>query len=87
LRLSRLQVQWFAKSAVVLSGTKGAQVRILDLKFLQQVREQSYGDGKPNYHLDFWNGLRSEPIDKYHRGGYQCLHIRPAREFNLLVIG
>lgn len=80
LRLKRLQVQWFYDSSgLVLWGTKGTQVRILWLKFLYQVREQYYGDGKPNYYLDFWNGFRSEPIDSYFRGGYQCLHIRPAR--------
>lgn len=80
LRLKRLQVQWFYDdSGLVLWGTKGAQVRILWLKFLYQVREQYYSDGRPNYYLDFWNGLRGEPIDSYHRGGSQCLHIRPAR--------
>ena len=80
LRLKRLQVQWFHdNSGLVLWGTKAAQVRILWLKFLQQVREQHYGDGKPYYLLDFWNGFRSEPIDKYYRGGYQCLQITPAK--------
>ena len=80
LRLKRLQVQWFHdNSGLVLWGTRGAQVRILWLKFLQQVREQHYGDGKPYYLLDFWNGFRNEPIDKYYRGGYQCLQITPAR--------
>jgi len=78
LRLKRLQVQWFDDSAFALWGTKGAQVRVLDLKFLYQVREQYYGNGKPYYLLDFWNGFRSEPVDKYYRGGYQCLEIRPA---------
>ena len=80
LRLNRLQVHWFHdNSGLVLWGTKGAQVRILWLKFLYNFREQYYGNGKPYYLLDFWNGFRSEPIDSYHRGGYQCLEIRPAR--------
>jgi len=79
LRLKRLQVQWFDDSAFVLWGTKGAQVRVLSLKFLYQVREQYYDNGKPYYLLDFWNGFRSEPVDKYYRGGYQCLEIRVAK--------
>lgn len=79
LRLKRLQVQWFDDSAFVLWGTKGAQVRVLNLKFLYQVREQYDGSDKPTYYLDFWNGFRSEPIDKYSRGGYQCLQIRAAK--------
>ena len=79
MRLKRLQVQWFYdNSGLVLWGAKGAQVRILGLKFLYNFREQYCGD-KPYYLLDFWNGFRSEPIDSYHRGGYQCLEIRPAR--------
>jgi hypothetical protein len=78
LRLKRLQVQWFDDSAFVLWGTKGAQVRVLGLKFLYQVREQ-YTNGKPYYLPDFWNGFRSEPVDKYYRGGYQCLQIRAAK--------
>ena len=78
LRLKRLQVQWFDDSAFVLWGTKGAQVRVLGLRFLYQVREQ-YTNGKPYYLLDFWNGFRSEPVDKYYRGGYQCLQIRAAK--------
>jgi len=77
LRLKRLQVQWFDDSAFVLWGTK-AQVRVLHLKFLYHVREQ-YTNGKPYYLLDFWNGFRSEPVDKYYRGGYQCLEIRAAK--------
>ncbi len=79
LRLKRLQVQWFDDSAFVLWGTKGAQVRVLWLKFLYQVREQYYGDGKPYYLLDFWNGFTSSPIDSHYRGGYQCLQIRAAK--------
>jgi hypothetical protein len=80
LRLNRLQVHWFHdNSGLVLWGTRGAQVRILWLKFLYNFREQYSGNGKPYYLLDFWNGFRSEPIDSYHRGGYQCLQIRPAR--------
>jgi hypothetical protein len=78
LRLKRLQVQWFDDSAFVLWGTK-AQVRVLHLKFLYQVREQYYNNGKPYYLLDFWNGFRSSPLDSYHRGGYQCFQIRQAR--------
>jgi len=78
LRLKRLQVQWFDDSAFVLWGTKGTQVRVLHLKFLYQVREQ-YTNDKPYYLLDFWNGFRSEPVDKYYRGGYQCLEIRAAK--------
>ena len=79
LRLNRLQVEWFHDNGgLVLWGTRGAQVRILWLKFLYSFREQYCGD-KPYYLLDFWNGFRSEPIDSYHRGGYQCLHITPAR--------
>jgi hypothetical protein len=81
LRLNRLQVHWFHNnSGLVLWGTKGAQVRILWLKFLYNFREQYSSSGKPYYLLDFWNGFRSEPIDKYSRGGYQCLEIRAARE-------
>ena len=79
LRLKRLQVQWFDDSAFVLWGTKGAQVRVLGLKFLYQVREQYYDNDKPYYLLDFWNGFRSSPLDSYYRGGYQCLQIKPAR--------
>jgi hypothetical protein len=80
LRLKRLQVEWFYdNSGLVLWGTGGAQVRIVWLKFLYRVREQYYRDGRPYYLLDFWNGFCSEPIDNYHRGGYQCLQIRPAR--------
>jgi len=80
LRLKRLQVQWFHdNSGFVLWGTRGAQVRVLWLKFLYQVREQYHTSGKSYYLLDFWNGFRSEPIDKYFRGGYQCLEIRTAR--------
>ena len=79
LRLKRLQVQWFDDSAFVLWGTKGTQVRVLGLKFLYQVRKQYYNNGKPYYLLDFWNGFRSEPVDKYYRGGYQCLEIRTAK--------
>ena len=78
LRLKRLQVQWFDDSAFVLWGAKGAQVRVLGLRFLYHVREQ-YTNGKPYYLLDFWNGFRSEPVDKYYRGGYQCLQIRAAK--------
>jgi hypothetical protein len=79
LRLNRLQVQCFQDdSGLVLSGTKGAEVRILWLKFLYSFREQYCGD-KPYYLLDFWNGFRSSPLDSYFRGGYQCLQIRPAR--------
>lgn len=79
LRLSRLKLQWFDNSAVVLWGTKGANVRILELRFLYQVREQYFGNGKPYYLLDFWNGFRAEPVYQYSRGGHQCLEIRPAR--------
>ena len=80
LRLKRLQVEWFHdNSGFVLWGTRGAQVRVLWLKFLYQVREQYHTSGKSYYLLDFWNGFRSEPIDKYYRGGYQCLEIRTAR--------
>lgn len=80
LRLKRLRVQWFHNnSGFVLWGTGGTQVRVLWLKFLHQVREQYHTNGKPYYLLDFWNGFRSEPIDKYFRGGYQCLEIRVAR--------
>lgn len=79
LRLKRLQVQWFDDSAVVLWGTRGANVRILELRFLYQVREQYLGNGKPYYLLDFWNGFRAEPLYQYSRGGHQCLEIRPTR--------
>jgi len=80
LRLNRLQVHWFHDNGgLVLWGTKGAQVRILWLKFLYNFRKQYSSNSKPYYLLDFWNGFRSEPIDKYFRGGYQCLEIRPAR--------
>jgi len=79
-RLNRLQVEWFHHdSGLVLWGTKGTTLRIFWLKFLYNFREQYYSNGKPYYLLDFWNGFGSEPIDSYHRGGYQCLHIRPAR--------
>jgi hypothetical protein len=79
LRLNRLQVQWFHDdSGLVLWETRGAEVRILWLKFLYNFREQYCGD-KPYYLLDFWNGFRSSPLDSYFRGGYQCLEIRPAR--------
>ena len=79
LRLKRLQVQWFYDgSGLVLWGTRGAQVRILGLKFLYNFREQYCGD-KPYYLLDFWNGFRSELLDSYHRGSYQCHEIRPSR--------
>lgn len=79
LRLKKLQVEWFyGDSGLVLWGTKGAEVRVLHLRFLYQVREQ-YTDDKPYYLLDFWNGFRSEPVDKYYRGGYQCLDIRAAK--------
>lgn len=79
LRLKRLQVQWFHDdSGFVLWGTKGTQVRVWS-KRLYQVREQYYGDGKPYYLLDFWNGFGRSPIDSYHRGGYQGLHIRAAK--------
>jgi len=80
LRLKRLQVQWFHNdSGFVLWGTKGAQVRVLSLKFLYQVREQYDGNDKPTYYLDYWNGFRSSPIDSYYSGGCQCLHIRAAK--------
>ena len=80
LRLKRLQVEWFhSNSGFVLWGTRGAQVRVLWLKFLYQVREQYHTSGKSYYLLDFWNGFQSEPIDKCFRGGYQCLEIRAAR--------
>jgi len=80
LRLKRLQVQWFHNDGgFVLWGTKGAQVRVLGLKFLYQVREQYDGNDKPTYYLDFWNGFRSAPLDSYYHGGYQCLHIRAAK--------
>ena len=80
LMLKRLQVEWFHdNNGFVLWGTRGAQVRVLWLKFLYHVREQYHTSGRPYYLLDFWNGFRSEPIDKYYRGGYQCLEIRPAR--------
>jgi hypothetical protein len=79
LRLSRLQLQWFGNSAVVLWGAKGANVRILELRFLYQVREQYLDNGKPYHLLDFWNGFRAEPVYQYSRGGHQCLEIRPAR--------
>ena len=80
LRLKRLQVQWFHDdSGFVLWGTKGAQVRVLSLKFLYQVREQYDGNDKPTYYLDYWNGFGSSPIDRYYRGGCQCLHIRAAK--------
>jgi len=79
LRLKRLQVEWFYNDGgFVLWGTKGAQVRVW-AKRLYQVREQYYGDGKPYYLLDFWNGFGSSPIDRYYRGGYQCLHIEAAK--------
>ena len=79
LRLKRLQVQWFHdNSGLVLWGTRSTQVRMLGLKFLYSLRTQYSGNGKPYYLLDFWNGFRSEPIDSYHRGGYQCLQIRLA---------
>jgi len=80
LRLKKLGAQWFHdNSGLVLWGTKGAEVRILWLKFLYNFREQYYGNGKPYYLLDFWNGFRNEPLNNYYRGGYQCLQIRPAR--------
>jgi len=79
LRLKRLQVQWFYDNSLfVLWGTKGAQVRVW-LKRLYQVREQYDGNDKPTYYLDYWNGFGSSPIDKYYRGGCQCLHIRAAK--------
>ena len=79
LRLNRLQVEWFHDDgAFVLWGTKGAQVRVWT-KRLYTVREQYYGDGKPYYLLDFWNGFGSSPLDSYHRGGYQCLHVEAAK--------
>jgi len=80
LRLGKLHAEWFHDdSGLVLWGTKGAQVRILSLKFLYNFREQHYGNGQPYYLLDFWNGFGAEPLEKYHRGGYQCLQIRPSR--------
>ena len=79
LRLSRLKVDWSlsnrgSPSIVILWGTRGASIRIF-LDRLYQLREQYYGDGKPYYLLDFWNGFWQSPIDQYKRGGYQCLHI------------
>ena len=48
LRLNRLQVQWFHDSSgLVLWGTRGAEVRILWLKFLYNFREQYCGDRLP----------------------------------------
>jgi len=47
LRLKRLQVEWFYdNSGFVLWGTRGAQVRVLWLKFLYQMREQYHTSGK-----------------------------------------
>lgn len=78
LRLKRLQVQWFHDdSGLVLWGNEGAQVRIHELKFLYNFREQYCGD-KPYYLLDFWNGFPRLPIDRCSRG-HQCLVIGPAR--------
>ena len=83
LRLSRLKVDWRLfggelPSVVVLWGTRGANIRIF-LDHLCQLREQYYGNNKPYYLLDFWNGFWQSPIDPYKRGGYQCLHIELAR--------
>ena len=79
LRLKRLQVEWFHNDGgFVLWGTKRTQVRVWS-KRLYQVREQYYGDGKPYYLLDFWNGFGSSPIDSYYRGGYHGLHVRAAK--------
>ena len=83
LRLSRLKVDWSLfggelPSVVILWGTRGASIRIF-LDRLYQLREQYYGNNKPYYLLDFWNGFWQSPIDQYKRGGYQCLHIELAR--------
>ena len=79
LRLKKLHATWFHNnSGFVLWGTGGAQVRIIWLKSLCNFREQYNGD-KPYYLLDYWNGFGSEPLERYHRGGYQCLQFRPAR--------
>jgi len=80
LRLKRLHVEWFHEdSGLVLWGAGGAQVRIFWLKSLCNFREQYSGNNKPYYLLDYWNGFENEPIETYHRGGYQCLQFRPVR--------
>ena len=79
LKLNRLKVDWSLSgkelpSIVVLKGTHGASIRIF-LERFYQLREQYHDGNKPYYLLDFWNGFRESPIDKYKHGGYQCLHI------------
>ena len=79
LKLSRLKVDWSLSSKelpsiVVLNGAHDASIRIF-LERFYQLREQYHDGNKPYYLLDFWNGFRESPIDKYKPGGYQCLHI------------
>jgi len=82
LRLNRLKVQWGSfftdpkrPSVIVLEGNRGTEIRILWPNRLYQVREQYYGNGKPYYLLDFWNGFWQSPLSLYQRY-YDCLHIR-----------
>ena len=82
LRLSRLKVSWLnfrqLPDVIVLWGTRGQNIRIF-LDHLYNVRTQYYGNGKPYYLLDFWNGYQESLGGKYERTGYQCLHIEAAK--------
>lgn len=83
LRLNRLKVQWgylsplrnkSSPTVIVLCGNKDAQIRIF-LDRLWNVRTQYYHSGKAYHLIDFWNGFGENPIDKYHKAGYQSLHL------------
>lgn len=82
LKLSRLEVRWGSyfdsserPAVIVLSGSRNAEIRILHPERIYQVREQCYGNGKPDYLLDFWNGFWGSPVSQYQRH-YDCLHIK-----------
>ena len=87
LLLRRLKVKWVLLSqewpnVLILRGTrsKGRQQHIrIFLEHLINVREQYYGDGRPYYLIDFWNGWGEYPIDQYRPKGYVSLDIRAAR--------
>ncbi|KTB49134.1 hypothetical protein DEALK_00460 [Dehalogenimonas alkenigignens] len=85
LKISKLRVEAFRTerdetcppSVIVLSGNKGACIRIFADDLLT-VREQEY----PDYHhylLDFWNGFGQSPINNY-RSHYACLAITKFKE-------
>ena len=77
LKLPRLKLEIFKvggdlPSAIVLWGSRGAQVRIFT-NYLVAVREQEYM-GYTTWLLDFRNGFWESPIDRYY-SHYACLQI------------